>query len=77
MAVSGGRARCLPRLADEDQFAIEKFDDGGDTTGRGLAPVGYSLHTLHFLTLFRNGKGLRVVLLRTAAALPFRWSLCV
>ena len=36
-----------------------------DRTGSGA--VGYPLHALHFLTLFRNGKGLSVSLLRTAA----------
>ena len=59
--------RRIPSLADDDQLAVERFDDDGNTTGPGLAPVGYSLHALHFLTLFRNGKGLRVGLVRTAA----------
>ena len=61
------RHRGLPSLADDDQLAIERFDDDGNTTGPGLAPVGYSLHALHFLTLFRNGKGLRVGVVGTAA----------
>ena len=48
----------FPSLADDDQLAVERFDDDGNTTGPGLAPVGYSLHTLHFLTLFRNRNGI-------------------
>ena len=67
MLSSNRDRRRIPSLADEDQLVIERFDDDGNTTGPGLAPVGCSLHALHFLTLFRNGKGLRVGLLRTAA----------
>ena len=48
----GALSPVFPSLADETS-SRQRFDDDGNTTGPGLLPVGYSLHALHFLTLFK------------------------
>ena len=49
----------FPSLADEDQLAIERFDDDGDTTGPGLGPGGLLTACFTLLDAFQKWKRLR------------------
>ena len=60
-----GIADGSPSLADEDQLAIERFDDG-NTTGPGLAPG--ATHCMLYIDAFQKSKGLRVGLVRDGRA---------
>ena len=46
----------FPSLADEDQLAIERFDDDGNTTGPGLGARWATHCTLYTLDAFQKWK---------------------